>query len=145
MIDIVCCDLVPLRERGKYLGLMFSWSGVAAALGPVVGGALAQSNWRWIFYLNIPFCGVALAFLLFLMRVNEGSRELQGTLLSKLRCLDVLGNVIFIPSIIAVLLGLIMGGTEYPWSSWRVILPLVLGVIGWIAFHIHQLFASFPR
>lgn len=38
LLDIVCADLVPLRERGKYLGLMFSWSGLAAALGPVVGG-----------------------------------------------------------------------------------------------------------
>ncbi len=36
LLDIVCCDLVPLRERGKYLGLMFSWSGVGAALGPPV-------------------------------------------------------------------------------------------------------------
>ncbi|KAF7852730.1 hypothetical protein EAF04_010923 [Stromatinia cepivora] len=45
LLDIVCCGLVSLKERGKYLGLMFSWSGVAAALGPVVGGALAQANW----------------------------------------------------------------------------------------------------
>lgn len=50
LLDIVCCDLVPLRERGKYLGLMFSWSGVAAALGPPVGGALAEADWRWIFW-----------------------------------------------------------------------------------------------
>lgn len=44
LLDIVCCDLVPLRERGKYLGLMFSWSGLAAALGPVLGGVLADAN-----------------------------------------------------------------------------------------------------
>ena len=42
LLDIVCCDLVPLRERGKYLGLMFSWSGLAVGMGPVVGGALAK-------------------------------------------------------------------------------------------------------
>ncbi|KAI9039704.1 MFS general substrate transporter [Aspergillus affinis] len=68
LLDIVFCDLVPLRERGKYLGLMFSWSGLAAALGPVLGGALAEANWRWIFYLNIPICGVALTVILFCMR-----------------------------------------------------------------------------
>jgi MFS family permease len=45
LLDIVCCDLVPLRERGKWLGLMFSWAGVAALLGPIVGGALAEANW----------------------------------------------------------------------------------------------------
>lgn len=48
LLDIVCCDLVPLRERGKFLGLMNSWAGVAAGIGPVVGGALAQANWRWM-------------------------------------------------------------------------------------------------
>jgi MFS family permease len=148
LLDIVCCDLVSLRERGKYLGLMFSWSGVAAALGPVLGGALAQSNWRWIFYLNIPICGIALAAILFFMRVNEGApaqvAQEEG-LVSKLKKLDFVGNLIFIPSMIAILLGLIMGGVEHPWSSWKIILPLVLGGVGWIVFHIQQAYASNPR
>lgn len=51
---------------------------------------------------------------------------------------DYLGNATFIASICAVLFGLITGGTMHPWSSWRVILPLVLGAVGWICFHIHQ-------
>jgi len=48
LLDIVCCDLVPLRERGKYVGLMNAWAGVAAGIGPVIGGALADRNWRWM-------------------------------------------------------------------------------------------------
>lgn len=68
--EIVRCDLVPLRERGKYLGSMFSFAGVAAALGPVVGGALAEPNWRWIFYLNIPNCAVALIVAPVFIRVK---------------------------------------------------------------------------
>lgn len=143
LLDIICCDLVPQRERGKYLGLMFSWSGVAAGLGPVVGGAIAQSNWRWIFYLNLPICGVALAAVLLFMRVRVGREELDWSV--KVRRLDPLGNVIFIPSIIAVLVGLITGGVTHPWSSWRVVLPLVLGLLGWAAFHAHQHFvAAYP-
>lgn len=46
LIDIICCDLVPLRERGKYLGIINSLAAVAAAIGPVLGGALGRSNWR---------------------------------------------------------------------------------------------------
>jgi MFS family permease len=48
LLDIVCCDLVPLRERGKYLALMNAWAGVAAGIGPVAGGALADADWRWM-------------------------------------------------------------------------------------------------
>lgn len=145
LIDIVCCDLVPLRERGKWLGLMFSWSGVGAALGSPVGGALAEANWRWIFLMNIPICGIALAGLLLLMRVNSGTASAQHRgLIVKFRRLDILGNAIFIPSMIALLMGLVEGGNVHSWSSWRIILPLVLGSLGWIAFHIQQSFASFP-
>jgi hypothetical protein len=141
LLDIVCCDLVPLRERGKYLGLMNSWSGVAAGIGPVVGGALAQRDWRWIFYLNIPICGLALGAVLLFMRVKTGTQH-HGV--SKIQQVDWLGNLIFIPSMISLLLGLIMGGIRHPWSSWRIILPVVLGVVGWIAFHVQQTFADFP-
>lgn len=49
LLDIVCCDLVPLRERGKYLGLMFSWAGVGAAVGPVVSGILFPCSRRFGF------------------------------------------------------------------------------------------------
>ncbi|EHK99470.1 hypothetical protein M7I_4627 [Glarea lozoyensis 74030] len=45
---------------------------------------------------------------------------------------------------IAILLGLIMGGVEHPWSSWKIILPLVLGGVGWIVFHIQQAFTENP-
>lgn len=159
LLDIVCCDLVPLRERGKYLGLMFSWSGLAAALGPPVGGALAETNWRWIFWMNLPVCGLALMALLFFMRVKTGgldpsafsaqSSEQPGPskgrqIMARLKQLDYLGNGIFTLSMIALLFGLVEGGSVHPWSSWRIILPLVLGVVGWIVFHIQQHFAAQP-
>ncbi|KAL4861663.1 hypothetical protein BDV12DRAFT_207849 [Aspergillus spectabilis] len=142
LLDIVCADLVPLRERGKYLGLMFSWAGLASALGPVVGGALAGANWRWIFYLNIPICGAALGFILLFMRVR--TRDTSAAANNNALGLNYLGMALFIPSMISLLLGLVRGGTEHPWSSWRIIVPLVLGVLGWIAFHIQQYFTSTP-
>ncbi|KAF1974668.1 MFS general substrate transporter [Bimuria novae-zelandiae CBS 107.79] len=135
LLDIVCCDLVSLRERGKYVGLMNAWAGVAAGIGPVIGGALADASWRWIFYMNIPICGVALAVVLLFMRVKTGASRTGH---SKLKQVDWLGNLIFIPSMVSLLLGLVMGGIQHPWSSWRIILPLVLGCLGWIAFHVQQ-------
>ncbi|KAI9155655.1 major Facilitator Superfamily protein [Paramyrothecium foliicola] len=149
LLDVVCCDLVPLRDRGKYLGLMFSWSGVAAALGPPVGGAIAEADWRWIFYLNLPICGVALAVLLAFMKVNTGPASTNGvagksSFATRASQIDYLGNAIFIPSMVALLIGLIEGGIEHPWSSWRIIVPLVLGAVGWIVFHITQFYVKLP-
>lgn len=52
--------------------------------------------------------------------------------------IDWVGNSIFIASICSLLIGLIFGGTVFPWSSWRTILPIVLGVLGWIGFHLYE-------
>ncbi|CAG8959987.1 hypothetical protein HYFRA_00012704 [Hymenoscyphus fraxineus] len=146
LIDVVCCDLVPLRERGKYLGLMFSWAGFAAAIGPPVGGALGQADWRWIFWINIPVCGLALLFLFCFMRLGTGTKtddnQQRLGLAFKLKGIDYLGTFIFIPSMIALLWGLIFGGIQYPWHSFRIIVPLVLGCLGWAAFHVQQHFAK---
>src|SRR4051794_23641237 len=118
---------------------MFSWSGVAAALGPPVGGALAQADWRWIFWMNIPICGLSCGGLLIFMSANTGSTK-ANNIIDKLGHIDILGNLIFSPSMIALLFGLIEGGIQRPWSSRRIILPPVLGIIGWICFHVLQQF-----
>ncbi|KAI0894795.1 major facilitator superfamily domain-containing protein [Annulohypoxylon nitens] len=142
LIDIICCDLVPLRERGKYLGIVNSTAAVAAAIGPVLGGALARANWRWIFWLNIPICGVPFFTLLLFMNMKSGDARSRGW--GRLARVDYIGNVIFIPSLIALMFGLVTGGIEFPWSSWRIILPIVLGVLGWIAFHVWEHFTTYP-
>ena len=58
MINIVLTDLVPLRERGKYMAIVQMVSAVGAALGPFLGGLLTErSTWRWVFYINLPIGG----------------------------------------------------------------------------------------
>ncbi|KAI1735775.1 MFS general substrate transporter [Xylaria scruposa] len=142
LLDIVCCDLTTLRERGKFIGLMSSFAGLAAALGPALGGVIAEADWRWIFYLNIPICGVALVFILVSMKMKTGSTSEHFANKPKLLRLDYLGSTIFTASTISLLLGLVMGGVQFPWSSWRIIVPLVLGILGLAGFHIQQAFSS---
>lgn len=145
LIDVVCCDLVALRDRGKYLGIVNAWAGVASGLGPVVGGTFGRGNWPWIFYINLPLCALPLITIFFVMRMKTGLTDAQPAKgLGKLRQLDVLGNLIFIPSMISILFGLVSGGIQHPWYSWRVIVPLVLGVVGWAGFHVQQHFAINP-
>ena len=56
---------VPADKRGLALGAWGGISGLAVALGPVVGGAIVQGiSWQWIFWLNVPI-GIALVPLAF--------------------------------------------------------------------------------
>jgi EmrB/QacA subfamily drug resistance transporter len=56
-------DIYTLRERAKVQGLFSIMWGLASILGPLAGGFITQHwNWRWVFYINIPF-GLAAALV----------------------------------------------------------------------------------
>ena len=135
LLDVICCDMVPLRERGKYLGFMLSTAAIGTTVGPLIGGALAQVQWRWIFYMNLPVSSLALLATFFFLNVKYTRNPTWKHALARV---DFLGNAIFMPSIIAILLGLVLGGVQFAWSSYHIIVPLVLGFLGWVVFHIHQ-------
>jgi EmrB/QacA subfamily drug resistance transporter len=51
----------PPDERGKAIGTWTAYSGIAAVVGPLVGGWLVDTlSWRWIFAINLPFIAAAL-------------------------------------------------------------------------------------
>ncbi|KAI1212619.1 MFS general substrate transporter [Annulohypoxylon truncatum] len=131
MVELIVCDLVPLRERGKYLGIVLSTAALGSIAGPVIGGALVERDWRWCFYLNLPICAVVLPVQVFFLRIKHITIAWRDVVTR----VDWIGNIVFIGSITSLLVALTFGGTVYPWSSWRIILPIVLGCVGWIAFH----------
>lgn len=139
--DILICDLVPPRYRGPYLTAVLSTAGIGSTIGPVVGGAMAQENWRWIFYLNIPISVFGFFIMMLLLKVSHVRSASWAQALAKI---DYLGALIFIPSCIAIFYALITGGVQNPWSSWRVILPLVLGIVGWAIYHVQQAHCANP-
>lgn len=55
MTEVLITDLVPLRQRGTYFGLVsLSWA-FGSSLGPVVGASFAQKvTWRWFFFILLP-------------------------------------------------------------------------------------------
>jgi EmrB/QacA subfamily drug resistance transporter len=55
----IIADIVPAKERGKYMGPMGALFGISAVIGPLLGGFFTQSlSWRWCFWINIPI-GIA--------------------------------------------------------------------------------------
>src|SRR3954469_9537697 len=51
---------VPLPKRPAAIGIWAATGGIAAALGPPIGGLLVQASWRWVFLINVPI-GLAAA------------------------------------------------------------------------------------
>ncbi|KAF2234802.1 MFS general substrate transporter [Viridothelium virens] len=128
LLDLIICDLVPLRERGSVMSYIFGAATIGTALGPFIGGVIvANTTWRWVFYINLPVGFVALILLIGFLHV-QWQKEL--TLAEKLKRTDFFGNAIFIAAVVALLIALTDAGTLYAWSSWRIIVPLVLGFVG---------------
>ncbi|KAL4804622.1 MFS general substrate transporter [Aspergillus unguis] len=139
LVDTVICDLVPLRQRGKYVALMASVWAVGTTIGPVLGGAFAANvSWRWVFYINLPLCGLSLLLLVFFLRVAHPPRPANTTIWSQFLRVDVAGNTILTLAVISILLALTWAGTAYAWSSWHVLVPLILGILGLVLFTSHQ-------
>lgn len=135
LMDLIICDLTSQRERGKYLGFVLAFCGLGTTLGPLIGGALATAAWRWVFYITLPFSGLAFASSFAFLRLRY---ERSGDLMDTIKRIDIVGNIIFIGSITSICFGLIQAGSQYPWSSWHVIVPIVVGFVGWAAFHVYE-------
>lgn len=62
------------------------------------------------------------------------TRHRQDAVLNKIKRVDLGGNALLVASVVAVLVALTWGGTEHEWSSYRTLVPLILGLVGIGAF-----------
>jgi EmrB/QacA subfamily drug resistance transporter len=116
----------PPNERGKAMGTWAGVSGLALAVGPVVGGLLTEHvSWRAIFYLNIPVAiGAVLASL---FAVRESRDTTVG------REVDFAGVAALTGGLTALVLALIEGNS-WGWGSPEIVALLVGAVLGLVAF-----------
>ncbi|KAF9109727.1 hypothetical protein BGX27_007261 [Mortierella sp. AM989] len=128
---IIISDVVTLRERGKYQGIIGSMFGISAVVGPLLGGFLAEnSSWRWAFYLNLPIGVISTTAMVFILKLPA----VKGTHREKLKRVDFLGSFTIVVGIICVLLSTNWGGNKYTWGSVQVVVPYCVGVLFLIAF-----------
>ncbi|KAL8762524.1 MAG: hypothetical protein Q9184_001484 [Pyrenodesmia sp. 2 TL-2023] len=136
LVDLIVCDLVPLRERGSVMGIIFGAVTLGTALGPFVGGIIVQrTTWRWVFYLNIPIGSMAIILLVIFLHAKH---DKTSTLKEKITRVDLAGNAIFVLATTSILIALTNGGTQYSWSTWRTLMPLTLGVLGLGLFYLFE-------
>lgn len=131
LVEIILTDITTLKERPLWLGLLgFAWA-AGSVSGPIVGGAFSQYvTWRWIAWINLPLIAVAMALIPPFLKL----RTLTQPFKDKLRSLDWLGIFLFLAGMTSFTLAITWGGALYPWSSWKTLLPLILGILLLIAF-----------
>ncbi|KAF2489088.1 MFS general substrate transporter [Lophium mytilinum] len=127
---VIFTDIVPLRFRSKYYGIIQGAWAFGTCIGPVIGGVFVEkASWRWVFYVMFPFCGIGLAAVGGLLTLKPKTESLG----EKMAKVDWAGGVVFIASCTSFLVAVSWGGTQEPWESWRTIVPLVLGALGMLA------------
>ena len=108
-------DLIPPRVRGTYMAPMGAMFGIAAILGPLLGGWLTDSfGWRWIFWFFLPFGVFAWVAVAIALRSPRRTRAFT---------IDWAGLALSAAGSTGVVLIATWGGTTHAWSS-----PVIIGL-----------------
>ncbi|RAO03885.1 Dethiobiotin synthase [Micromonospora saelicesensis] len=126
----IISDVVSPRERGRYQGLFGAVFGISSVAGPLVGGYFAETDWRWIFYINVPLAILAIVVCYHVMRLIPFERRDHS--------IDWLGAGLLVAGVSSLLLALSWGGNEYAWGSAVIIGLFVAGVVLGVLFVLQE-------
>jgi len=116
----IIADIVPPRERGRYMGLIGGVFAIASVAGPLLGGFIVDNlSWRWVFYVNLPVGALAVAIVITRLHLHTPHRTHR---------VDVLGAALLSAGVGALTLFTTWGGNEYAWSSPTIVGLAVAGV-----------------
>lgn len=114
VVSIIMSDIVPLRERGTWQGIINIIYALGAGCGAPLGGLLADRvSWRWAFLAQAPMCAAAFLSVALVLKLPKQEYSDWKT---KLRRIDFLGAFVLVAAIFLLLLGLDRG-SNYSWSA----------------------------
>ncbi|KAI5120822.1 hypothetical protein M0805_003218 [Coniferiporia weirii] len=126
MAQIVMSDVVSLRDRGKYQGIIGVVVALGYGIGPLIGGVLSEkASWRWCFWITLPvsLCGMLIVTYILPLK------SVEGDIRRKLLAIDYVGTALTLSGCTLVMLPLIWGGITFPWSSAVVLATLIAGCV----------------
>lgn len=127
-------DILPPRERGRYIGYFTIAFAGSAILGPLVGGFIIEHwSWPWIFYINVPACLAVSAICHRALRLPFKRRQAE---------LDVLGATFLVGGIGSLMIGLEVGRDG--WTDGSTIAFFVAAAVFLVAFIAQERRASDP-
>ncbi|KAJ5184896.1 Major facilitator superfamily domain general substrate transporter [Penicillium cf. griseofulvum] len=119
VVSILMSDIVPLRDRGLWQGIINIIYATGSGTGAPLGGILSDYiGWRWAFLAQFPLCVIAFIAVTFLLKLPTRESAHWKT---KLRRIDFLGAVVLVGAVLGFLVGLDRGSNV----SWK--LPLTIG------------------
>ncbi len=137
LAQAIIADVVPARERGRYMGVMGGVFAFATVAGPLLGGWFTESvGWRWVMWFNLPLGFIAIVSAVMFLKIP--SRPRAG------RQVDVGGMVLLAVASTALVLVTSFGGHTYAWTSPQVLGLIALTVVSAVAFVAVERRASEP-
>jgi EmrB/QacA subfamily drug resistance transporter len=122
----IIADIVPPRERGRYMGLIGAVFGVSSVAGPLLGGFFVDNlSWRWVFYVNMPIGAVAIAIVALRLHLRVVRHRHR---------IDYFGAGLLAGGVSALILVTTWGGNQYRWGSGTILALTVVGVLLLAAF-----------
>jgi EmrB/QacA subfamily drug resistance transporter len=129
-------DVIPPRQRGRYMGYFGAVFGLSSILGPLAGGLLTQHvSWRWIFYINVPIGIVALIAIAIVLHVPVKKVTHK---------IDWWGTAFLSAGVVGLILLTTWGGATYAWGSSTIIDLAIGSVVMLIAFCLVEMRAAEP-
>ena len=123
-------DIYTLEERGRMQGIFSAVWATSSLVGPAAGGLITDLlNWRWVFYINLPF-GIASILLLRAFLREEGARRQHR--------LDYLGTASLTLSVAVLLLALLEGPELWGWMDSRTLGMLLFALLGLAVFLLQE-------
>jgi EmrB/QacA subfamily drug resistance transporter len=129
-------DVIPPRERGKYMGYFGAVFGLSSVAGPLLGGLLTDGpGWRWIFWINLPIGLVALGIVAAVLKLPHVKRSHK---------IDYLGAAIVTGAVTTLLLAVSWSGPSNGWGNGTTVALLVGAVVLAVAFVLVELRVAEP-
>ncbi len=129
-------DVIPPRERGKYMGYFGAVFGLSSVAGPLLGGILTDGpGWRWIFWINVPIGAAALVIVSLRLKLTHVRRSHQ---------IDYLGAATVTAAVTSLLLYLSWSGPGNGWGDGTSLALLAAAIVLAVLFVVIELRVSEP-